>query len=385
MPKTGAETRIALLDLETRLNDVLFEREDAVRAALLSTLAGCNCIFIGPPGSAKSMTLSLLAKAFKARYFQALLSMSSKPDELFGAKDANAYLEGVVRYTTTGMLPDAEIALLDEPCKVNSATGNALLNVLNERTFVNGGVVMELPLLAVFGGANEVPQEEDLSAYYDRFLVRVHVQYIKSATKFAEMICQKQKPIVFSEVSVEDLLDARKEIASVVFNGVASDSVNRVKEALASDGFVLSDRRWWQAARLMEANAWLHGRTSVMEADMEVLIHVAWDLPEDQRRVEKIVRAISNPLDAKALEMMDEARSVMDEAVKRNDAETPQQWAIRLGAASKKLKDGVKRMQEIVAGNPPEVTGKMQEALADLQKAQAELADRAMRTLTESM
>ena len=383
MPKTSAETRIALLDLEKALNNVLFERETAIRAAILALLAGVNCIFIGPPGSAKSLTLSMIARAIKARYFQALLSMSSKPDELFGAKDANAYLAGVVKYHTNGMLPDAEIAFLDEPCKVNSATGNALLNVLNERTFVNGGQVMDLPLLAVFGGANEVPQEEDLYAYYDRFLVRVHVPYIKSATKFADMMFMTTPAQVSSDLCADDIMTARAEIDRVTANGVARDSANRVKDALATEGFTLSDRRWRQAARLMQANAWLNSRTFVSEMDMEVLVHVAWDLPEDQRRVETIVKKIANPLYEKAAELMDACRTAVEEASKRNDAESKLDWITRIGRTLKKLNDGIVQLRGLISINPPEMCEPLTTALADVEKAKEEMAQRSAMLLSE--
>lgn len=50
---------------------------------------------------------------------------------------------------TSGYLPTAEVAFIDEVFKANSAILNALLTILNERLFSNGSARLEVPLLCL--------------------------------------------------------------------------------------------------------------------------------------------------------------------------------------------------------------------------------------------
>src|SRR5205814_1059073 len=91
----------------------------------------------------------------------------------FGPVDIRAFREGTYTRKTETMLPEAEIVFLDEVFRSNSAILNSLLTLLNERKFSNGSRVVPVPLLSMFGAANEVPNDENLAAIFDRFLLRV--------------------------------------------------------------------------------------------------------------------------------------------------------------------------------------------------------------------
>src|SRR5439155_19271350 len=62
---------------------------------------------------------------------------------------------------------------LDEIFKSNSAILNSLLHVINERKFQNGPEVVSVPLISLYAASNEVPNDDNLAAMFDRFLVRV--------------------------------------------------------------------------------------------------------------------------------------------------------------------------------------------------------------------
>ena len=70
------------------------------------------------------------------------------------------------------MLPDADIVFLDEIFKSNSAILNSLLSILNERRFFTGSASIQVPLSSLYGATNEIPNDDALSAVFDRFLVR---------------------------------------------------------------------------------------------------------------------------------------------------------------------------------------------------------------------
>ncbi len=61
------------------------------------------------------------------------------------------------------------------------------------------------------------------------------------------------------------------------------DAVVTLRAALRRKELVASDRRWRQAVALLQASAYLDGRTAVAETDLPVLTHVLWDSPPNAR------------------------------------------------------------------------------------------------------
>src|SRR5947209_7279898 len=155
------------------LESQFLDKQEIIRLLLISAVAGEHMLLIGPPGTAKSALVRTLSRLIDARYFEYLLTRFTEPNELFGPVDIRAFREGTYTRKTETMLPEAEIVFLDEVFKSNSAILNSLLTILNERKFSNGSRLMKVPLLSMFGASNEVPNDADLSAIFDRFLVRV--------------------------------------------------------------------------------------------------------------------------------------------------------------------------------------------------------------------
>src|SRR5262245_24762191 len=169
-----------LREVGRALGQRFLDKEELIRLMLVALAAGEHMLIVGPPGTAKSALVRALARLIDARYFEYLLTRFSEPSELFGPVDIKAFREGSYVRRTEAMLPEAEIAFLDEIFKSNSAILNSLLTILNERRYFTGSKTVKVPLCSLFGATNEIPNDEALAAIFDRFLIRATSENLES-------------------------------------------------------------------------------------------------------------------------------------------------------------------------------------------------------------
>src|SRR4029079_7825064 len=96
-----------------------------------------------------------------------------------GPVDIARLRDGVVATVTTGMLPEAEFAFLDELFNANTAILNNLLTVLTAPLYRRVPETHRLPLLSLFSASNHLPEDDALRALFDRFLLRCQVDNLK--------------------------------------------------------------------------------------------------------------------------------------------------------------------------------------------------------------
>src|SRR5436190_8975729 len=169
-----------LRDVARDLDERFLDKGELGRLMLVTLLAGEHMLLVGPPGTAKSALVRHLSRLVDARSFDYLLTRFSEPSELFGPVDIKAFREGSYVRRTEAMLPEAEIAFLDEIFKSNSAILNSLLTLLNERRFFTGSRTIKVPLCSLYGATNEIPNDDALSAVFDRCLIRARSENLDS-------------------------------------------------------------------------------------------------------------------------------------------------------------------------------------------------------------
>ncbi|MDP3274808.1 MAG: AAA family ATPase [Deltaproteobacteria bacterium] len=271
------------------LSEGLIERDVAVRLALLATLAGEHLLMVGPPGTAKSLIARRLHLAFaQSTYFERLLTRFSVPEELFGPLSIKGLEEDRYERLTEAYLPKASIAFLDEIFKANSAILNSLLTLLNEREFDNGTTRCKTPLLAVVGASNELPQDDELAALFDRFLLRLHVGPV-SKQGFASLLAltQEASPVLAASVrlTAEDLQAIQHDAQRVEVPADVMALLCDLREFCAAESISVSDRRWRKIVKLLQVSAASNGRASVSIWDCWLLQHCLWDAPESREKV----------------------------------------------------------------------------------------------------
>lgn len=267
----------------------LVERDEPVRLALLAALAGEHLLLLGDPGTAKSMVARRLHHAFLGGgYFERLLTRFTVPEELFGPLSIQGLEQDRYERLVAGYLPSATVAFLDEVFKANSAILNALLTLLNERLFDNGTSRVVTPLVAVVGASNELPKGDDLSALYDRFLIRLQVAPV-SKDGFLSLLKLRgaTEPVIPQGLALtpSDLEAVREGAESVDVPGDVETLLADLREWCAAEKLRVSDRRWRKIVKLLQVAAFTNGRSSVSIWDLWLLQHCIWDKPEDRTKV----------------------------------------------------------------------------------------------------
>ena len=292
--------------LQTEMEEHLFERHDELEGLLLALLSRQHLLLVGPKGAAKSMMIRMLAGAIDgAKYFERLMTRFTLPDELFGPVSISALKKDRFSRLTRGYLPEANFAFLDEIWKANSSILNSLLALINERLFYNDGEVLQCPLETLMGASAELPQEEALSALYDRFLLRYQVKYIAEDGHLLEMMTDARAPDLKTRLTLDEIHDAREAVAAVELDRPLLESIAKIRRRLGAEGLNLSDRRYKESLTIVRAKAWLHGRTYAVEDDLAVLANILWDDPSSEPMVRGFVLDIANPQEKRAREIAD--------------------------------------------------------------------------------
>lgn len=252
--------------------------------------------------TAKSALVRRAAELLNARFFKYLLTKFTEPAEIFGPLDIKALQDGKYVRITRGKLPEADIAFLDEIFKANSAILNALNTLLQERILYDGYNEIRVPLWSLFGASNEVPDDPEIEAFYDRFTLRHFVRPV-SEDLWHDLLDKSWRLEIISSLDsssyVEDkVLDINqlRELYKMVLNVDLSSVKSKLIKLLAvleSRGIHITDRRKGKLLKVIAAHSLINGKNTATEDD---LIAVKYVVARDLEELEKVNTILSEEL-----------------------------------------------------------------------------------------
>ena len=206
----------------TSLGRFLVAKQELIDLMVVAAVAQEPLLLVGPPGTAKSDLVLKFKDALglaEGDYFEYMLTRFTEPSEIIGPIDINQLREGRYIRREQGKLPTARLAFLDEIFKSNSAILNILLTIVNERKFYQDGVPQPVRLRVLFAATNEVPEQGELAALKDRFVLKAESRSVQD-DHFEELIdsgvraevfkALNQKPWAEGHCTLDDLLKANR-------------------------------------------------------------------------------------------------------------------------------------------------------------------------------
>ncbi len=343
-----------LKEIKLNLENHFKEREEEISGALLSILSGENILFLGPPGTAKSLlALKICESIDGGNFFYYLLTKYTTPDEIFGPLSIKSLQEDEFKRKIDGYIPTSHICFLDEIFKANSSILNSLLTLLNERKFHNGKELIDTPLLTVFGASNELPEEEEsLEALYDRFLFRYSMGYIQDESNFRDLLLgDAEKMNIQSKITIQFINEIQTKANETKIEEDVLDALLALRKNLRSMNHHISDRRWKKMLKTLKIASASIGRESVDRTMIPLLQHMTWDKPEQKDALKPILidLTISGGISLdKLMKDADDLKSLTD---KSRDFKFPK--TIETQNAKKKF-NSWRKLEEYVSKNPDE-------------------------------
>lgn len=294
--------RLALF--RTSLGRFFVAKQELIDLMLVAAVAQEPLLLVGPPGTAKSDLVLKFKDALGIAdedYFEYMLTRFTEPSEIIGPIDINQLRDGRYIRREQGKLPTAQLAFLDEIFKSNSAILNILLTIINEKKFYQDGVPQPVRLRVLFAATNEVPEQGELAALKDRFVLKAESLPVQE-NHFEELIdaglrsevyrALNQKPWAEGHAGLMDVLKANRYLTSqfagrrhgaddgqsdreIFFPAEVFREFQRlVKTLVREDRIFISDRKLVKLYKLFRVRSWLFSGGTVTRDDLRLLSYL---------------------------------------------------------------------------------------------------------------
>jgi MoxR-like ATPase len=311
--------------------DVVVESDEYVDALALATASRTHLYVSGSGGVGKTFGSEEWAKRFGIETFYVQFRNDTKREEVFGPLSMTALQKDLYQHVTKGYLPEAQLAVLDEFKDAGRFT-RQLLNVLNERWFVNAGVRTTVPLITAVGATNFWIEETELEALFDRFAQRMVQEPVKTSRGFKKILKgqlgrdagAKSKLTV---VTYAQLAAIHSAVDLCRVDDAMIDAVDQLRKAAEKEKLYMSPRRWGEGLKVARAAAVLAGRDHVIEDDLRPYARILPNHPDDFKTARDLCKAFRD----KFTEAIEEARAGLADV---NAIVQPQREIVEGGGAA---------------------------------------------------
>jgi MoxR-like ATPase len=289
----------------TSLGRFFVDKQDLIDLMTVAAIAQEPLLLVGPPGTAKSDLVLKFKDALNIAdtdYFEYMLTRFTEPSEIIGPIDIDELRHGRYVRLVQGKLPTCKLAFLDEIFKSNSAILNILLTIINERKFYQEGKPEAVPLRVLFAATNEIPEQGELAALKDRFVLKVLSRSVQD-DYFTELIDAglqaeaykglNQKPWAEGHCTLDDLIKANRYLtflfARKTGDGRGEEQNDRhlffppdvfreyqrlVRTLVREEKVFVSDRKLVKLYKLFRVRAWLFSGGTVSRDDLRLLAYL---------------------------------------------------------------------------------------------------------------
>lgn len=300
-------------------------KQDIIDLMCVAAVAQEPLLLVGPPGTAKSDLVLKFKDALgvaETDYFEYMLTRFTEPSEIIGAIDIKELRDGRYIRRKEGKLPTATLVFLDEIFKSNSAILNILLTIINEKKFYQEGKPEAVPLRVLFAATNEIPEQGELAALKDRFVLKVLSRSVQD-DYFQELIDAglqgeaykglNQKPWQEGHATLDDFLKANRYLtylfARKTGDGRGEEQNDRqlffppdvfqeykrlVKTLVREEKIFISDRKLVKLYKLLRTRAWLFSGGTVSRDDLRLLAYLGESHQEIDRLRERVPQLLGD-------------------------------------------------------------------------------------------
>lgn len=325
LQEEAEDIRKRITRLRTSLGRFFVNKQEIIDLMCVAAVAQEPLLLVGPPGTAKSDLVLKFKDALgvpEDDYFEYMLTRFTEPSEIIGAIDIKELRDGRYIRRKEGKLPTATLVFLDEIFKSNSAILNILLTIINEKKFYQEGKPEPVPLRVMFAATNEIPEQGELAALKDRFVLKVMSRPVQD-DHFQELIDAglrgeaykglNQKPWAEGHASLEDFLKANRYLThlfAATKTDVNGDEQNDrtkffpadvfreyqrvVKTLIREDKIFISDRKLVKLYKLLRVRAWLFSGGTVNRDDLRLLAYLGETISEIERLREKVPQLLGD-------------------------------------------------------------------------------------------